>query len=121
MIFAQTTPPAEIAAWLACAAFVMMMVNSGFKLTRNLRGADPQPPNSNLGQSIQELDRRVSEIEVWRDDFATKLDEDKTEIIAAGQHREERLRAEIAELRHEVNRYSQDTERALGRIEGKLK
>ena len=39
MIFAQLNPPAEIAAWLACAAFVLMMLNQGAKLKTNLSGS----------------------------------------------------------------------------------
>lgn len=47
MLLAQISPPVEIAAWLACAAFVIMLLNGGFKLRNNLLGSgnkiSPQP------------------------------------------------------------------------------
>lgn len=98
MIFAQANPPAEIAAWLACAAFVVMLLNGGFKLTRNLKGADPQPPNSNLALSVQQLDRRMSALEDWKSELTTKMDDDKTEILNAGEHRAEKIHGRINDV-----------------------
>lgn len=121
----------NIAAWLACLVFVVTGANAIIKFWRNIRGNDPQPPNTQLGQSVLELNRRVSDLEDWRVDLTAKLESDKIEILNAGEERASRIHSHIEadrvetarkldELRGRVEKQSQDTERALGRIEGTL-
>lgn len=63
MIAEATAAPAGLAAWLACAAFVLMLVNQGFKLKRNLVGDPADPPNSSLNIQVQTVARDVERID----------------------------------------------------------
>ena len=113
MMLAEVTnfsPPMEIAAWLACCAFAIwffLLVDKG--VTR-LRGAPAEPPNHQLAQSVKQLNARMKVLEDWRQQLTAKMDEDKTQIIAAGEHRAEKLHdrindvlSAVSELRGTVN------------------
>lgn len=91
----EITPPAEFAAWIACAAFALMLFNQGAKGWRNLKGEAAHPPNTQLGQSVVELNRRVEALEKWREMLIRKLDSDKSEILRAGEDRAEKLHRRI--------------------------
>ncbi len=55
MMLANIAPPTEIAAWLACFAFVVMLVNQGFKAWGNLTGkAHNIAPNRFQVQEVKE-------------------------------------------------------------------
>jgi hypothetical protein len=79
--------PAQYAGWIACAAFTLWLFLLGKKAIREFRGEEPQPPNYELGRSMKELKRRVETLERWREELIRKLDEDKGEILAAGEER----------------------------------
>src|SRR5205814_1904479 len=89
-------PPAAIAAWLACAAFTLWFLLLVDKAVQRLRGKAPQPPNRQLEAGQLELHRRVAVLEEWKDGLLQKLDADKSELLAAGGRREEKLSAEIS-------------------------
>ena len=89
-------PPAAIAAWLACAAFTLWFLLLVDKAVQRLRGKAPQPPNRQLEAVQLELGRRVTVLEEWKDGLLQKLDADKSELLAAGGRREEKLSAEIS-------------------------
>lgn len=97
----QTTS-VHIAGWLACAAFVMMMINGGFKLAHNFKGEPPTPANSNLGQSVAELNRRVTVLESRHEELLEKMDEDKSEILKAGEDRARRLHDRIDDMPSQI-------------------
>ncbi len=77
----------NIAAWLACLAFVVMLINGAFKLKRNATGEPSVPANPILGQNVHDITRRVKHLEDWRDGLMDKLEEDKQAILTAGEHR----------------------------------
>jgi hypothetical protein len=83
--------PAQFASWIACAAFLLWLFLLVKKAMREVRGEEPQPPNSHLNISIKEIRRRIEALEDWRSELMTKLDEDKTEILQAGERREEKI------------------------------
>lgn len=116
---------------LVAAASLAIAINQVLKLTDRFRGEPPQPANPQLGQSVNELDRRVTMLERWQREVAEKMEADKIEIMNAGEQRASRIHQHIEqdrtettrkidELKANVVRQFQDTERALGRIEGKL-
>lgn len=121
----------QIAAWLACAAFLLMMARNGLELYRGLKGKDPHPPNDTLEAGRKELERRVSQVESETADIRRgAAHERETSEVSARQrsagiyNKIEEVRRELTgqvqELREEVGQQFKDTERALGRIEGKL-
>jgi ribosomal protein S28E/S33 len=70
------TPPVQIGAWLACLAFVLMVVNQGFKFSRNVKGPGANPPNELLGASHLELERRINNVEDDIKNLRDQLTED---------------------------------------------
>lgn len=115
MIFAQITPPTEIAAWLACLAFVVMLVNGGFKLTDRITGRKqeiaPQPfavtgtplGNAEIQRDLKSMNHRLKSLEDWRSDLTAKMDENKTEILAAGEERAVRIYDHVDNVRRELD------------------
>lgn len=67
-----------------------------------------------------EMERRVTSLENWRIALTSKLEEDKVEIICAGDQRMQTINQHIETVRTELNQYVRDTERTLGRIESRL-
>jgi hypothetical protein len=98
---------------------------------RELRGKDPEPPNEQLENSRRELERRVSAAEsaigeVWKNiSHDRESGEENARSRSAGIYKKiDEVRAEVSgkvdELRNQMTMQFKDTERALGRIEGKL-
>jgi len=93
----------NFAAWLACLAFVVMLVNGAFKLKRNASGEPPVPANPILGQNVHDITRRVKHLEDWRDGLMAKLEEDKQDILTAGEHRAAAIHDRLSRTDHEIN------------------
>lgn len=105
MIFGEVTnfsPPVEIAAWMACAAFALWFFLLVKRTVREIRGDDPQPPNPQLGRDVKDLRRRLEILEAWRQELINKLDADKLEILRQGSERAARIYAHIEEIRREL-------------------
>jgi hypothetical protein len=79
--------PAEYAGWIACAAFTLWLILLAKKAVREFRGDEPQPPNIQLGLTMKDLKRRIETLERWKEELLQKLDDDKSEILAAGEER----------------------------------
>jgi hypothetical protein len=87
--------PVEIAAWLGCLAFALMLFNEGSKLVDRIRGKTPHPPNEQLEFSVSAMDRRVCRLEEDSVKIWAKMEADKTEILIAGEVRAEKLHNRI--------------------------
>jgi len=87
--------PVEIAAWLGCLAFGLMLFNEGSKFVDRIRGKSPQPPNEQLEFSVTAIDRRVCRLEEDSIKIWAKMEADKTEILLAGEVRAEKLHNRI--------------------------
>ena len=61
------------------------------------------PGNSELQMSVKQLNARVKVLEQWRADLITKLDDDKTEVLAAGEDRARRIYTHIEDVRKEID------------------
>ena len=59
----DTTVAVNLAAWIGCAAFVVMFANGVLKLTDRLKGKKPKPPNETLDNTQRELARRLELLE----------------------------------------------------------
>jgi hypothetical protein len=88
-------PPVEIAAWLGCLAFALMLFNESSKLVDKIRGKTPHPPNEQLEFSVSAIDRRVCRLEEESQRIWTRMEADKTEILLAGELRAEKLHNRI--------------------------
>lgn len=61
------------------------------------------PGNSELQMSVKQLNARVKVLEQWRSDLISKLDNDKTEVLAAGEDRARRIYNHVEEVRREID------------------
>jgi hypothetical protein len=96
------SPPLEIAAWLACAAFTLWFFLLVKRTVREIRGDDPQPPNAQIGKDVKDLKRRLEILEAWRQQLIEKLDADKLEILHQGCERAAKIYMHIEEVRREL-------------------
>jgi hypothetical protein len=87
--------PVQIAAWLGCLAFGLMLFNEGSKSVDRIRGKTPHPPNEQLEFSVTAMDRRVCRLEEESVKIWAKMESDKTEILLAGEARAEKLHNRI--------------------------
>ncbi len=85
----------EIAAWLGCLAFGLMLFNEGAKFVDRIRGKTPHPPNEQLEFCVMAMDRRVCKLEEESAKIWAKMEADKTEILRAGELRAEKLHNRI--------------------------
>jgi hypothetical protein len=90
------------------------------KLVDRARGKAPNPPNEQLESGRRELERRVTNVEVEVCKLRTDLGHEREFQEASARSRSDKIYAKIDELRVEMTNQFKDTERALGRIEGKL-
>ena len=97
------TPPMEIGAWLACAAFLVWFLLLMDKGISRMRGTTPEPPNNQLAQSVKQLNARMKVLEDWRAELTNKMDDDKNQILAAGEHRAEKLHDRINDVLEAVS------------------
>jgi hypothetical protein len=91
----EFNPPMQIAAWLGCLAFALMLFNESSKLADRIRGKAPHPPNEQLEFGVTALERRVSRLEEESQRIWAKMEADKTEILLAGELRAEKLHNRI--------------------------
>jgi len=106
----------EIASWLACLGFLLWIGHSIDRAIARMRGQPPHPPNSQLESDQRDLKRRVKLLEDRMDSLFTKLDQDKNEILVAGQNRETYLGGKIGEINDRVD----GVQTRLGEIPGEF-
>lgn len=90
------TAPAEIAAWLACLAFVVMLLNQGFKLKGNLNGSGAERREVTAGfeaASRRELESHQQQNSKVHDILFGKVEEVDTEVAHQVSKIGERLSA----------------------------
>lgn len=51
--------------------------------------------NAEIARDLKNMNHRIASLESWRNELIQKLDEDKTEILVAGEHRAEKLHDRI--------------------------
>ena len=121
----------NLAAWLACLFFLIAGMNALMKFWRNLKGKESSPPNEQLEVGRRELERRISATERELVDLRKEWSHEREASDAASRQGRAGIYNKIEEVREqfiqkvdelagEVAKQFQDTERALGRIEGKL-
>jgi hypothetical protein len=119
MIFAEQLPDpgtfSSIGWVIVILASLAFGANAVMELVSRLRGSDPEPPNGQLHQSVKQLNARIKVLEDWRAQLMAKLDEDKNQILMAGEHRAEKIHDRIndvleavSELRGQVNEISKN-------------
>ena len=84
--------------------------NQIWEIINRMRGDAPEPPNGQLAQSVKQLNARMKILETWRGSLTAKMEEDKNQILAAGEHRAEKIHdrindvlSAVSELRGTVN------------------
>lgn len=102
LLFAQSQfeAPIGIAAWMACASFLVFFFNQAFKAWRNLKGRDPEPANAALGQSVNEIARRVKVLE----DQYTEMQYDRIRKWEQLQNEMGELKSDLAFIRGKFER-----------------
>jgi hypothetical protein len=91
----EFSPPIQIAAWLGCLAFALMLFNESSKFIDRVRGKAPHPPNEQLAFSVSAMDRRVTKLEADSAAIWAKMEADKSEILLAGEQRADKLHQRI--------------------------
>lgn len=61
------------------------------------------PTNSILARDLKTLNYRVKSLEEWRDKLISKLDDDKHDVINAGEDRARRIYTHVEEVRRELD------------------
>ena len=51
--------------------------------------------NAEIARDLKSMNHRLTSLENWRSELITKMDDDKTEILNAGEHRAEKLHDRI--------------------------
>ena len=104
--------PAGIAVWLGCFAFVLMLVNGGFKLAGNIKGRPPQEISQPLTVQAAREYATKQELSELRQEFTGQMLEmnrdikllrdevrhDRDLILTAGEQRAVRINERIDEM-----------------------
>lgn len=61
------------------------------------------PGNDILARDLKAMNHRVRTLEDWRQQLIAKLDDDKSEVIEAGEERARRIYAHVDEVRRELS------------------
>lgn len=123
--------PVQLASWLGCFAFLLMIVNSGMKLVDRFRG---HPPVEQLDQQMRhgsiEVQRRLDDLEKLnaegvgrRRAMYDKMEGIERRLSAELRENTTAIQAQIGHVREEVAALKTDTlnqNRHLAHIEAKL-
>lgn len=60
--------------------------------------------NAEIQRDLKAMNHRLVALESWRGQLLTKLDSDKTEVIAAGEDRARRIYLHVDDVRRELDR-----------------
>lgn len=94
----EWSAPTGIAAWLACAAFVLMLVNGAFKLNSNIKGPPSHPPAGELDLRVAHLEERVTQFESTLTELRSEMREDLQTILSAGEERAGKIHGRINDV-----------------------
>jgi hypothetical protein len=105
----------DLAGWLGCFAFLVMLINGALKLADRVRGKSPCPPNEELDADFNGLDLRVARLEAQVEIIRAEMRNDRDALMRAGEERAgkihdrinalgERLTVAVGELRGEMKR-----------------
>lgn len=79
----------NLAAWLACLTFMVVLLVNGLKLSDRLRGKEPQPPNGQINQAVHGLADRVTKLESADENLRRELEQGRRlEDEAAAKRRQ---------------------------------
>jgi hypothetical protein len=118
------TPPPGIATWLACLAFIMVMLNQGWRLVGNFRGKPSAP-------EVQQEAHRTFALRTDVDARFVQLTQRMTELETDTEERDRSLRAELASMERRLNDAGEHRHenfnarlleqlRAVSRLEGRI-
>src|SRR5579872_1871494 len=112
--------PANLAGWVACLAFTLMLLNEGFKFFKNVKGDPGQPPNEQIQSSQNALTERVENLEEDLSEIRREMKEDReaqtksASIRAAGIYKKiDEVRAELSANLESVRQELTDNQRSL--------
>jgi hypothetical protein len=97
-MIAEITAPVEIASWLACAAFAVVLTNGLFKLVNNVKGPNALPPAGELDLRVSNLETRTNTIEVGLAELRHEMKEDLKTMLAAGEERAGKIHGRINDV-----------------------
>ena len=133
MMLAETLPDpnhfSSIGWVIVILAAIAFGANAVLDLVDRMRGKSDKPTqieqplsvtgtplsNAEIQRDLKTMNHRLIALENWRGQLMDKLDVDKTEVIAAGEHRAEKIHdrinlvlASVSELRGQVNEISKN-------------
>jgi hypothetical protein len=124
LIADSLTPPPGLASWMACLAFLMVMLNQGWKHAGNLRG---RPSGMELRQEVhasflprQDFEHFRGAIEIRLSDLETDTEERDRALRIDLAQMEARLNAASERRLDEFNKRLIEQIRELARIQGRL-
>ena len=97
LLFSQMSPPAEIAAWLGCAAFVVLLFNQLMKAKNNLLGTHEVHDISPQPVQVQMTEGLVTKIE------HTQLYSRVSRVEAELKELRDERKADVGELHEKIN------------------
>ncbi len=92
--------PAQLGAWLAALAFVLLLVNAALRLTDRLRGEKPRPPNEELGARVNRLEGDLAAV--------------RQELAQGGARQEARIAASTQAIADRLEQVRQELDAKLG-------
>ncbi len=102
MLMEFSPAPEGIKIWLECLFWFTGFIAALLFIFKQIKGKPAAPPNEQLQIVHEQLVNRVSSLEAWRNSLIEKLDEDKTEILAAGTKRAGDIYNHIDSVRREL-------------------
>ena len=124
LIADSLTPPPGLASWLACLAFLMVMLNQGWRFVGNIRG---RPSGVELRQEVHASFMPRQEFEHFRGASEIRLSDLETDT----EERDRALRIELTQMEARLNAASErrleafnvrliEQIRELAKIQGRL-
>ena len=90
--------PLAIAEWLACLAFLVVLLNGLLKLADRVRGKPISPPNKQLEASQRALEERVRALEAGQDKMLSELHQMHVSLLQTGEERATKMHNRINPL-----------------------
>ena len=114
-ISSNYSAPLGFAAWAGCLFFTVALVNPGLKLCDRITGKkkelSPQPfvvqgtpaSNAEMQRDLKSMNHRLKSLEDWRGQLSRQMEENKTEVLTAGEERASRIYKHVEEVRREID------------------
>ena len=98
MLAEMTTAPAGLITWLGCLAFVVVLVNGGFKLAANIKGPESAPPAGELDVRVAHIEERIDGFDRSISELRHEMRVDLQTVLQAGEERAGKIHGRINDV-----------------------